>query len=462
MPKELPPDLTDRILAEISRVPGGVTIARIEAALGDTPSRRTVQRRLADLLRNGRIVADGSGPATHYRRNASLETTSTIAAAVPDTAPELPLSQDAEMVRTWVRMPITQRAPVGYDPAFLESYRPNETWYLSDPARRQWMHDMGASALGPQRPVATYARNVLARLLIDLSWASSQLEGNTYTRLDTQRLIENGEIADGKARIETQMILNHKQAIEFLVENANEVGFDMQTFLNLHALLSEDLMRDPLTSGRLRTGIVDITGTVFRPLSVAQQIEVWFRMILDKAAAISDPFEQALFLMVHIPYLQPFEDVNKRVSRLAANIPLIKANLCPLSFVEVPAQLYVDGLLGVYERNRVELLRDVFVWAYERSCQQFRAISAQTHMPDPFRLKYRNELIEVVCEIVRQKLPPEPNSVKMLAAELVPDVDMSRFKRLVMDEFPSLHEGSVARYRLRLSEFRAWKSAYLA
>lgn len=83
---------------------------------------------------------------------------------------------------------------------------------------------------------------------------------------------------------------------------------------------------------------------------------------------------QAFFLMVHLPYLQPFEDVNKRTSRLAANIPLIHHNLCPLSFIDVPQSAYVDAMIGVYELNRIELLRDVFVWAYERSCQQYVAV----------------------------------------------------------------------------------------
>ncbi|MDP3927076.1 MAG: Fic family protein, partial [Hydrogenophaga sp.] len=105
-----------------------------------------------------------------------------------------------------------------------------------------------------------------------------------------------------------------------------------------------------------------------------------FGIMVQMAAEIIDPFEQAFFLMVHLPYLQPFKDVNKRVSRLAANIPFIRNNLCPLSFIDVPQQAYVNAMLGVYELNRVDLLRDVFVWAYERSCQQYVAIQ-QTLVP---------------------------------------------------------------------------------
>ena len=166
------------------------------------------------------------------------------------------------------------------------------------------------------QPAGTYARDILNRLLIDLSWASSRLEGNTYTRLETQYLIEFGRAAEGKDQREAQMILNHKAAIEMLVESVNDVGFNAFTFKNLHAQLSENLLGDPMMSGRLRTQIVDVQGTVFHPISVSQQIEDYFEMILRKAGAIEDPFEQSFFIMVQIPYLQPFIDVNKRVSRL--------------------------------------------------------------------------------------------------------------------------------------------------
>src|SRR5260221_6761516 len=107
---------------------------------------------------------------------------------------------------------------------------------------------------------------------------------------------------------------------------------------------------------------------MFIPRAIPQLIEEMFELLLAKAAAITDPYEQAFFLMVQLPYLQPFEDVNKRTSRLAANIPLIKKNFCPLSFIDVPEETYIEGLLGVYELNRIELLRELFLWAYERSC----------------------------------------------------------------------------------------------
>jgi len=183
------------------------------------------------------------------------------------------------------------------------------------------------------------------------------------------------------------MILNHKAAIEFLVDSVNEIGFDRRTILNLHALLSDNLLDDPSASGRLRAIPVGIGKSVHEPLAVPQLIDEIFHQILDTAAAISDPFEQAFFVTIHLPYLQPFEDVNKRVSRLAANIPLIHHNLCPLSFVDVSEDLYINGLLGVYELNRIELIKDAFVWTYERSCDRYQVVRHTLGEPDTFRLR---------------------------------------------------------------------------
>src|SRR6185437_14591451 len=110
--------------------------------------------------------------------------------------------------------------------------------------------------------------------------------------------------------------------------------------------------------------------------------------------------------MVHIPYLQPFEDVNKRVSRLAANIPLIRLNLAPLSFVDVPRDLYVQGLLGVYECADVSLLKDVFIYAYEHSAARYSEVRQTLGDPDPFRLRYREAIRQVISEVITRALPP--------------------------------------------------------
>jgi Fic family protein len=258
------------------------------------------------------------------------------------------------------------------------------------------------------------------------------------------------------------MILNHKAVIEMLVEQASEVGFNRYTILNIHALLSDNLLADPQACGRLRTIPVAIAGTVYHPLEVPQLIEDCFQQILDTAAAIRDPFEQAFFAMVHLPYLQPFEDVNKRVSRLAANLSLIRGNLCPLSFVDVPERAYIDGILGVYELNRTELLRDVFIWAYERSCARYSAVRRSLGEPDPFRMRYRSLLTETVSGIVQGGMDKKTANafIKQRATDKVPQEDQPRFVEVVETEVMNLHEGNIARHRLRLSQFQTWKRTW--
>lgn len=230
------------------------------------------------------------------------------------------------------------------------------------------------------------------------------MEGNTYSLLETERLLQLGEVADGKDSREAQMILNHKSAMELLADKSDEIGFNRYTILNLHALLVENLLADPRAGGRLRQIPVRIDGMVYHPLDVPQLIVDCFDRILDTVTAINDPFEQAFFALVHRTYSQAFEDVNKRGSRLAAHIPLIRGNYCPLSFVDLPERAYIDGVLALYELNRVELLRDMFVWVYEHSCARYTAVQQSLGTPEPFRLRYQELIAELVTAVVRARM----------------------------------------------------------
>ena len=451
------------LLDVIARFPDGVAMEQIEAILDTPPNRRTLQRWLNDLIAREQAYRVGQGRSVKYRNG------KVIAATIHDTAKAsdmvhaeilIPLSSEAKEVEAKVRQPLVLRQPVGYNRAFLDSYRPNETYYL-DQSLREELHLQG-QAVSRHEPAGTYARHLANRLLIDLSWNSSRLEGNTYSLLETERLISAGEIATGKNALEAQMILNHKGAIEFLIDSANEIGFNRYTLLNLHALLCDNLLEDPTASGRLRTIPVGIGHTTFFPLEGPQRIEECFDQVMDTAAAIRDPFEQAFFAMVHLPYLQPFVDVNKRVSRLAANIPLIQHNLCPLSFVDVSQATYFSAMLGVYELNRIELLRDVFVWAYKRSCARYSAVRQSLSEPDPFRLQYREQIAQLVTEVVHKKMskPEAVAYIQGFTSRHIQSPDRERFIEVVENQLLSLHEGNIARYRLRSSEFVSWRETW--
>ena len=448
---------TTDLLNSIQASGNGLTLADLLTAHTEI-ARRTAQRLIAKLIESGQITALGEGRARRYV-GAGTKTSADPLPASADGFPHfIPVSADSQGILAYIDQPPEARKPVGYQHDFLDAYRPNETWYLSESLRRQ-LHKMGRTA-DHDEPAGTYSRAILNRLLIDLSWASSHLEGNTYSRLDTRKLILHGTAAHGKAAIETQMILNHKSAIELLVENIDTAEFNRYTLMNLHSALAENLLPNPADEGRIRQHAIDIGKSVYRPLSTPRQIEEALDTLLNKAARIGDPFEQSFFMIVHLPYLQPFADINKRTSRLAANLPLFRANLCPLTFLDVPERAYSRATLGVYEMTRVELLRDLYVWAYERSTQEYLAIKQDLAEPDPLRLAWRDFIKQTIREIVTHPdLDPLSNIQRSVAAR-IPEHEKANVQALIVEELRRLHEGVLARYGLRPSEYAAWKALH--
>ena len=458
MPRPTPADEMDEI-ENVVRTHPGITSAEIEDALGERVPRRTLQHRLKRLVDDGGLIRQGEKRWARYRTPDAATPAAPAEAAAAEVTVALP--REGEEIRAHVRQPVTARAPVGYNRDFLDTYRPAETFYLPERARAH-LAEVGARHATGQEQAGTYARQILNRLLIDLSWNSSRLEGNTYSLLDTKRLIEFGQEAEGRDRLETQMILNHKDAVEFLVDNAGDIGFNRYTILNLHGILANNLLADPGAAGRLRHIGVGIDGSVFHPLETPALIEECFQQLLATASAIDDPFEQSFFVMAQLPYLQPFDDVNKRVSRMAANIPFIRANLSPLSFTDLPRDLYTQAMLGVYELNRIELLRDVFIWAYERSAARYAAVRQSLGEPDRFRLKYRDALRAVVGEVVRAAMDRKKAAAHVAewAMGNVEEGDREKFREVAETELLGLHEGNFARYAIRPGEFSAWREVW--
>jgi fido (protein-threonine AMPylation protein) len=438
----------DDLLELIGHFPDGTSLEQLMLGMAPPISRRTLQRWLSLLVQEGRLQAIGQARARRYKIRPLL--------GKEPIESSLPLSVQAKELRAKVMQPMQGRHPVSYHREFLESYLPNKSAYLPETLRSK------LALLGGTRneefPAGTYVKLIFHRLLIDLSWNSSRLEGNTYSLLETERLLDQGTQAKGKDLQETQMLLNHKAAIEFLISSAEEIGVTRYTILNVHTLLSDNLLPDPAACGRLRHVPVGIEKSVYLPLSIPQVIEECFDLILQKSHAIENPFEQAFFLMVHLPYLQPFDDVNKRTSRLAANIPFIRHNLCPLSFIDVPQEEYINGLLGVYEFNRIELLRDVFEWAYERSAQLYSVHRQTLGQPDPLRLQYRDSIREAVKAVVLSGLNKgqAAEAIRTWSQEIKP-ADRERWIEVIERELLSLHEGNIARYQLQPKDLDLFK-----
>jgi len=181
-------------------------------------------------------------------------------------------------------------------------------------------------------------------------------------------------------------------------------------------------------------------------------------VLLNEASQISDAFEQSFFMMVHLPYLQPFADINKRTSRLTANLPLFRANLCSLTFFDVPEQAYSRATLGIYEMTRVELLRDLYVWAYERSTQEYLAIKQDLVEPDLLRLTWRDFIKQTIHLVVTSPEQDPFTLIQQVIKTEISAAEQNDLQALIVEELRRLHEGVLARYGLRPSEFSAWKA----
>ncbi|MFK8081685.1 MAG: Fic family protein [Granulosicoccus sp.] len=434
------------LLEIINKHPGGISLPDLKSALdpalniGDY----AVKYRLKALVESGRVKTQGERRWTKYF-------------PVDGHSIDIVYSKQSRDLARYMSKPTSARQPASYDCALIETYEPNVSRYLT--LEEQSILEVVGTDVGAEQPAGTYARRIMDRLLIDLSWNSSRLEGNTYSLLDTRRLIAFDEEAEGAAAVDAQMIRNHKEAIEFLVENAGEVDFTRHTVLNLHALLANNLLQDPMSVGRLRMIPVGIAGSTYLPLDDPHRIDAYFQLTLRKIAEIENPFEQALMALLFLPYLQPFDDVNKRVSRMAANIPFIKKNLIPLSFIEVSEDAYSNALVGFYECGDASMMKDLFIWAYRRSAQHYASVRQQLGAPDPFRMKYREALQVVVRELVVQSIPRQiiGKFIKAWAFSHIPVDDQNRFRDVAEVEVISMHEGNYARYRLRHSEFMSWK-----
>ncbi len=176
---------------------------------------------------------------------------------------------------------------------------------------------------------------------------------------------------------------------------------------------------------------------------------------------IEDPFEQSFFALVHLSYLQAFEDVNKRTARLVANIPLIKKNLKPLSFTDVNKEAYVQPLLGIYEKNDISLFLDLYLWAYKRSSQRYSAIQQAMGEPNLLKLKYRTLIQEIVRALILEKVEGSqvvPRIQNLIEAQGLPQADATQLFQAIETEILSLHDGNIARFKIRPSEFQEWKS----
>jgi Fic family protein len=212
----------------------------------------------------------------------------------------------------------------------------------------------------------------LERFVIELSWKSSKIEGNTYTLLDTERLIREGVEAAGHTKDEATMILNHKKAFQYVLESGRSRTFADKRFVeDVHAILVEGLG----VSRGFRRGVVGITGSTYRPLDVPAQLEEATDELCRAVSTMTDPYSQALLMLVGISYIQPFEDGNKRTSRLIANAVLLAHERAPLSYRSTDEVVYRESMLTFYEQLSIIPMKKIFREQYLFACAQYLKVS---------------------------------------------------------------------------------------
>lgn len=404
----------------------------------------TVKRYLDVLLEAGEVERQREGRTARYRltRTNFRPSGNTIKS-------DFPWSSESLSLRASLLQPLAMREAVTYQRNLVDSYQPNQTAWL--PPELAAVLEVEGRMKG-QQPAGTYARKVLEPLLIDLSWSSSRLEGNRYTLLDTERLFKTG-VAGGD--LDAVMLLNHKAAIEFMVDAVPEYGLNAAVIRNLHSLLMQDLLPDSSALGSIRQTVVNISGTTYFPTQLPSLLEEMFEEILDKARQIKSPIEAAFFLWVNLAYLQPFEDGNKRTSRLAANIPLMLYNCSPLSFLDVSLQDYALAMMGVYEQRDMAMAVDLFVWVYRRSISKYGVMLEAMGVPDPVRLHFREVLNEAIGAVVRERR----RAHEVVAELLLSEQEQLQFEPLLRAELDVLALHNCARYRLSMRQVKDWIDA---
>jgi hypothetical protein len=271
-------------------------------------------------------------------------------------------------IRNYLEKDFFLRPKVSYNPDFLRNYIPNTSSFLGEHYKTIQNTVEGKITLNSY-DYTTHMR-MIETLLIDLSFASSKLEWNTYSYLDTEVLIKYWENAEGKTTLETQMILNHKNVLKYIIEQKNNIFLNSKVFFEVHTLLAQNILNDSYL-WNIRTTPVKIWASTYSPLSSQWELKVEFDLFLKKLQLIKNPFEQSLFILVFIPYFQIFFDVNKRVSRIACNIPLINNWLPPISLLQVPERDYIDAILWVYELNDPSLMAKIYTENYLLNIERY-------------------------------------------------------------------------------------------
>ena len=308
--------------------------------IGQTVAYATVRRDLAKLVDDGVLLLVGKGKSSRYMLSPAYELFQPI-----DLNTYFGKEIDERLIHENYNFDLIEKTLSGV-PLFTRS----EITYL-DAQQKTFAENLSKLS-------AAQYRKEMERLGVDLSWKSSQIEGNSYSLLETERLLLEKETAAGKSKDEAVMLLNHKDALDFILDNPDYLSeLTVAKIETIHSILVKELAVDR----NIRTRRVGITGTNYRPLDNEFQIREALEQTCRLVNAKTCVFEKALLILLLISYIQPFNDGNKRTARIVSNAILIANGYCPLSFRTVDSIDYKKAMLLFYEQNNISAFKQIFI-----------------------------------------------------------------------------------------------------
>ena len=337
-----PIDLNERIIDFVKSHPN-CSSSEIYTELALEISYATLKRALQLLIAEKLLISVGNLKGTKYQVNPSYEIIRPI-----DVDEYFTKEIDQRLIQLTFNHDLITKKLSG-----LSLFTPDESARLNDLQKQFIVNISKLTSL-------EYSKE-LERLAIDLSWKSSQIEGNTYSLLETEKLLKEQETASGRTKDEATMLLNHKDAIDFIVANPDYIiPLSVAPIEDIHSILVKELN----ISRNIRNSRVGISGTNYKPLDNEFQIK---EALTDTCKTINDKtdvFEKALLMLVLLSYIQPFGDGNKRTARIISNGILLHYKYCPISFRTVDSIEYKKAILIFYEQNNISPIKDIFIDQY--------------------------------------------------------------------------------------------------
>ena len=322
----------------------------IAAGLNNAPNERTLKRIIADCVQNGDIIVEGKAKATRYSLSAQAHLM-------------MPLDIDTYFLNDVDERTVQE----SFNFELIRSVLPNVSLFTTEEklrlesAQQTFLNNMSTLS-------EVEYRKEMERLGVDLSWKSSQIEGNTYSLLETERLLKEKQTAQGKTKEEAVMLLNHKDALDFILDNPDYLKeFTVRRLEDIHSILTKELG----VGNGIRKRRVGITGTNYRPLDNEFQIREALEDTCKLINAKEDVFEKALLALVLLSYIQAFTDGNKRTARISSNAILLAWGYCPISFRTVDSVDYKKAMLMFYEQNNIVAFKQIFIEQYEFAVKNY-------------------------------------------------------------------------------------------